>query len=83
MKNLMMVAALVLASTSAFAGEANVNTTANMTNANEWMALTGITRGKGCTPEGDYIQWQCGGRPSGAGWVRVSPTCYHRSIGHC
>lgn len=77
MKNLMMIAALTLASASAFAGP-------NMTSAKEEAhALTGVTRGKGCTPEGDYIQWQCGGRPSGAGWVRVSPTCWHRSIGHC
>jgi hypothetical protein len=80
MKALLMFAVLsissALASTPALAAE--------MTSVKDAThALTGVSRGKGCTPEGDYIQWQCGARPSGAGWVRVSPTCYHRSIGHC
>lgn len=40
-----------------------------------------ISRGEGCTPEGAYIQWACGGYPGGSGWVNVGGNCWHRDTG--
>ena len=86
MKMLLLALAVTLGAGLAHADENDVtSTTDDQAQTQEtfesMLARRRIVRGEGCTPEGAYIQWACGGRPAGRGWVRVDRNCWHRDTG--